>query len=301
MPATAALLPAGVFLLAAMALTGLLYATLWLLVTRPLRRAPAPGLVRAPAHSSRQNLEALQHRLCGGAFCLLLLLFIWHLIYQFLLPAEAGAWGVAALAATGLLALGWHGQALARLAPEYLRLHRDTAAQIASAPSLDLLMRREYWVFHDVHVGDRHFHHVVMGLRGVFVADSLWRRPPGHWQWPGGWVRGDPAADYDGERLRLADCEETAPLEAVRARARWLAIYLSRKAGEPIPVQPAIALPGWRVTATDWKRTVVFNPSSPNLLIEAGRDGARLDPYVARLLVGHLKKAQEKYTDAART
>jgi len=120
-------------------------------------------------------------------------------------------------------------------------------------------------------------------------VDTRWRRPRRPLRWTG--LGPAPRADaaFDGELLRFPGWEEANAYEDVLAQAGWLAAWLSDHAGEEIAVRAAIALPGWRVVSTDWKRVIVFNPATPNMLIQGGAD-ARLDVSVARDLVKQLQR-----------
>lgn len=303
MPSSTQIVPGVLFTLVFLALLGLLHASLWLFTIQPQRAALPPGLLRAPARSDAMRLERLQHRLWGAAVILPTLLLAWYVILTRMVPPAGDRWSVAILAVVGVMALGWNAQEMARIWPACRRLRRSIAAQSATAQSLNLLMRQDYWVFHDLMQDGRRVHHLVMGTRGVFVVESLWHRSRAGWRWQWSFtrwplVRTLPRAEvaFDGKGLRFPDGVETEIVQEVQTKARAMATYLSTVAREAIPVHPAIAVPGWRVRATNWRRAIVFNPITPNLLIEGGRPEVRLDPSVARQLVRHLQQRQRSST-----
>jgi hypothetical protein len=52
---------------------------------------------------------------------------------------------------------------------------------------------------------------------------------------------------YDGKVLQFPGWIETKPLAQARRNAEWLEKWLSSAVGQPLPVQPVVALPGWFV------------------------------------------------------
>lgn len=285
--------PALLFTLVALLVLGILHGGLWLAKDRSRRHALPRGLLREPGRADTHWLEWLSYRSFVAAFSLPALGLVWYAMYHQLLPAEERTWPLAGLVLAGLVALAWNVQELVRLVPLALRLRQSVGAQKLTAQLLNQLMRQEYWVFHDLHLKNQQIHHLVMGRRGVFVVESLGRRPRAKWrrQWPWGWETPPAEAQFDGRALHLAGDDETAVVEQVRTKARVLASELSAAAGELVTVHAALAMPGWRVQATDWSNVIVFNPTAPKLLIEGGRDGVRLDPSDARGLVRYLKEA----------
>jgi|GEM_PF-4287146 len=289
------LLPTGLFALGVLAVIGIIFATQWYFVSRPQRATRDRGLLREPGRALRRRLDAVDHRLVGAAVGLPVTLVLWFLSYGRALH-DTGGYGVFALAAAGVIALGWFAQEILHLWPERIRLVRAIDAQMITAQSLNLLMRSDYWVFHDVHIGEHRINHVVMGPRGVFCVDTRWRRPRRQLTWKG--LAPAPRADaaFDGRLLRFPGWEEADAYEDVVAQARWLGAWLTKKAGEDVPAHAAIALPGWRVVSTDWKRVIVFNPATPNMLVQGGQD-SRLDASVARDLVKQLQRHCREHAD----
>lgn len=295
------LVPTALFALGMLAFAGAVFATQWYFVLRPQRRSRDRGLLREPGRALRRRLDAVDHRLVGAAVGLPLALFLWLLVYVRTLDASDSIFALAALALAGVAALGWFAGEILRLWPERVALRRAIDAQAVTAQSLNLLMRQDYWVFHDVHVGDHRINHLVIGPRGVFCVDTKWRRPYRRWSWRGPGPRPKAQVAFDGRKLHFPGWEEWESLEEVEIQADWLGGWLAQISGEPessIPTFGAIALPGWRVASTNWKRLIVFSPATPNMLVQGGGSAARLDATVAHQLVKQLQRHCREHADS---
>lgn len=289
----AAVQPTALFALGVLVLVGISFATLWLFVLRPRRRSRDPGLLREPARSLRRRLETVNHRMTGAGIGAALALSLWTVFLPSALSAVEGIQDSVIFAAAGVVALGWFARELLQLWPERIGLLRAIEVQTRTGQSLNLLMRQKYWVFHDVHLGGHRINHLVIGPRGVFCVDTFWRRVRGRLTWRG--LQPPPSAEavFDGERLRFPGWDETESFEELEMQAEWLGGWLPDRAGEReenVPTYAAIALPGWRVTSTHWKRLIVFNPSTPNMLIQGAPEGPRLDTTTTRALLEQLKR-----------
>lgn len=297
----ASLLPTGLFALGVLAMVGISFATLWLFVLRPQRRSRDRGLLREPARTLRRRLEVVNHRMTGAAIGAALALFLWAVLYPSVLPASNGIQGILIFAAAGVAALGWFARELVQLWPERVGLLRAIDAQTQTAQSLNLLMRQKYWVFHDVHIGHHRINHLVIGPRGVFCIDTMRRRVQGRLGWRGRQPPPKAQAVFDGERLRFPGWDETDTFEEVEMQAEWLGAWLPDRAGEReenVPTYAAIALPGWQVTSTHWKRLIVFNPLTPNMLIQGAPEGPSLDTTTTRALLEQLKRHTSEIADS---
>jgi hypothetical protein len=123
------------------------------------------------------------------------------------------------------------------------RLRYGYEAELVAGQELNGLGGLGYYVFHDVPLGERaaKVDHVLVGPAGVFAVETEAR------------ARRDPEREvtYDGASLCFARQRETEPLEKAIACARRMKEWLSAEVGEPLPVQPIVVLPGWRVRRTD--------------------------------------------------
>jgi len=293
-------LPTAVFAALALGYVGAVFATGWLFVLRPQRRSRDRGLLREPARALRRRLDIIDHRLVGAAIGIPLALFFWQFAFQ-QLGGGGGTAAVVALTLAGVAVLGWFGQELLRFWPERVYLRRAIDAQMITAQSLNLLMRQEYWVFHDVHLGQHRINHLVIGPRGVFCVDTKARRVRRQWGWTGPLPAPAAQVAFDGTKLHFPGWEEEASLEDVEMQADWLGAWLADAAGEPesaVPTFAAVALPGWRVASRHWKRLLVFNPATPNMLVQGGSGEVRLDVTTTHQLVKHLQQHCREHTEA---
>ena len=297
----AIVLPIALFAVPVGLYVGVVFLTHWLFVARPQLRSRDRGLLREPARALSRRLETVNHRLVGAAIGVPFALFCWHLVYRQALDRGGDGFALLALALAGAAALGWFAQELLHLWPERIHLRRAIDAQMVTAQSLGLLMRQDYWVFHDVHVGEQRINHLVLGPRGAFCIDTKARRVPRRWGWTGPRPRPRAQCAFDGEKLHFPGWTETRSLEDVEYQADWMRGWMAEATGEPetaIPAYGAIALPGWRVASTHWKRLIVFNPSTPNMLVQGAARDARLDATTAHQIVKQLQGHCREHAEA---
>lgn len=205
-----------------------------------LGRSPGQGLRDA---LSRAGLDAAEYAALG----------------LFLLPLGAsgyGAWwaatgGMPDRDATLLLAVVaaslqiWVLWRLWRVLRHAHRLRYGYEAELVAGQELNGLGGLGYYVFHDVPLGDRlaKVDHVLVGPAGVFAVETEAR--------PRRDASTEREVTYDGASLCFARRRETAPLERAVALAARVREWLAAEVGEPLPVQPVLVLPGWRVRRTD--------------------------------------------------
>lgn len=296
----ALLWPTAMFGVCALAIAALALASLRLLLRRHRHERPR-GLLREPAQALRRRLEVINHRMTAATLGLAMTLFAWALFYPAALAATEGFLDTAIFTAAGVVALGWFGQELMRCWPERVGLRNAIAAQTQTALSLNLLMRQKYWVFHDLHLGGHRINHLVVGPKGVFCIASIRRRVVGRLGPTGRRPPPKSEATFDGRVLRFPGWEETEVLEEAEAPANWLGPWLAQRLGEPpenLPTHAAIALPDWQITSTDWKRLLIFNPATPNMLIQGAPEGRRIDTTTTQALLKVLQQNHEEGGDA---
>lgn len=140
------------------------------------------------------------------------------------------------------------------------------------AEHLEPLKATGHRVFHDLPAGDPptshktpyNIDHVVVGPAGVFAIETKTRRK--------GRARIGFMADeiiYDGRALAYPWGEDRHGLEQARRQAEWLAAYLQRELGRPVPVQPLLVFPGWSIIRKDDAATNPVNVLSPRELLAA--------------------------------
>jgi hypothetical protein len=156
------------------------------------------------------------------------------------------------------------------------------------AEHLEPLKATGHRVFHDLPAGDLptshktpyNIDHVVVGPSGVFAIETKTRRK--------GRARVGFMADeiiFDGRALAYPWGEDRHGLDQARRQADWLAEFLQRELGRPVPVQPLLVFPGWAIIRKDDAAQNPVNVLSPRELptaierpADAGHTGFAVPP-----------------------
>jgi len=249
---------------------------------------PSDGLIREPAYTKRRRQRALEVDIFWHAVAVPTLLLAWH--YAFLLvvgnPQTVNLAGIVAIVAAGVAALGYLARQLVRQVGEKRRLVLQTSAEVATGQAINQLMRRGYWVFHDLALGKHRIQHLIIGPAGIFVLETKAHRVPRKYRKANA-ERAE--AKFDGVRLIYPDGMDTDPLRGVTSQSRTIGKWLSGKIDEVVAPQPVLALPGWYVHSSDWKNAIVCNPGNPTIIINASKQ-TRLDSTALRSVLENLKK-----------
>lgn len=136
---------------------------------------------------------------------------------------------------------------LVRLAVKGADYHLGYFGERVVAEALEPLKAAGWRIYHDVpgEIGKMKFNvdHVAIGPGGVFAIETKTRRK-------GGAVEGreDQKVTYDGKKLRWPwGDEEPYGVKNALDRARWLADWLERIVGKPVPVHAILTFPEWFV------------------------------------------------------
>lgn len=140
--------------------------------------------------------------------------------------------------------------------------------ELAVGQELNQLMLLGCRVYHDFPAQDFNIDHIVIGPAGVYAVETKGRAKPDK-----GRGAEDARVVYDGKALRYPGWTETKPIVQAKRQAQWLANWLQSAVGQSIPVQPALALPGWYIDRQG-RDMVVFNSKKPGFL--ATPRGARV-------------------------
>ena len=71
---------------------------------------------------------------------------------------------------------------------------------------------------------------------------------------------------YDGRALAYPWGEDQHGIEQAKRQAEWLADFLQRELGRPVPVQPLLVFPGWSIIRKDGSAANPVNVLSPREL-----------------------------------
>jgi hypothetical protein len=198
------------------------------------------------------------------------------------------------LAAAGLIAQLWLGWALWRSLARLRRLTLGHEAELAIGQELSALGGTGYRIYHDfpAESGAFNIDHIVVGPGGVFLIETKGRAKPG----PKASADAPWEVKYDGKVLHFPGWVETKPLAQANSNAEWLEKWLSGAVGQPIPVQPVVALPGWFVRRSN---------SNPIPVLAAGEiqgyfsSRPRQDEMTAQLVRQIVYQLDQKCRDAS--
>lgn len=131
-------------------------------------------------------------------------------------------------------------------------------AERVTGMQLNRLVANGCLVLHDLPCGNFNIDHVVIAPRGVYAIETKSFRKP----------RSGSTADpnkvrFDGTTLKFSDFATNAPIQQARRQAKFLASLIRESIGEPIPVTPAVSLPGWFIEKTPDRKNpdaFVFTP-----------------------------------------
>lgn len=236
------------------------------------RRNPLTSdLLRNPGESLREQLDEVIFGLLGYA---LILVFIPLLLYTQLITQgyfiqkditlSSIFWAV--LMCLGVIAFFSYRLVSSMRKAQSLRLGLE--CEMAVGQELNQLMLLGCRVYHDFPAEDFNIDHIVIGPAGVYAVETKGRAKPDK-----GRGTEDAKVVYDGKALRYPGWTETKPIAQAKRQAQWLANWLQSAVGQPVSVQPALALPGWFIERQG-RDMVVFNPKNSGFL--ATPRGARV-------------------------
>lgn len=133
------------------------------------------------------------------------------------------------------------------------------------AQALQELVRQGCYVFHDLQPEKTwNIDHIVVAPESVLVIETKTRRIYG--------ARDGKTAHevtFDGARLHYPSGTDVHGLQQAERNAGWVRDYLSKALGEPVRVEPVLALPGWWVHRKGRGRVHVVNPKEMRALVRA--------------------------------
>ncbi|MDX5435163.1 MAG: NERD domain-containing protein [Halomonas sp.] len=126
------------------------------------------------------------------------------------------------------------------------RIKLGLACELAVGQELERLVSPEahpYYVLHDVPTDSDIIDQVAIPPHGVFVVETRARTRP--FTADGREIN---VVTVEPERLRFPGWSEHRPLIKTLRASHWLAAWLERHCGQPVPVMGVLALPGWDIT-----------------------------------------------------
>ncbi|MGY0504882.1 nuclease-related domain-containing protein [Luteimonas sp. e5] len=227
------------------------------------RRSPLHGkqVGHVPGQQLLERIERHDTEAGIGFDLMLLALPLMFMIWATLrLDWTQLRWGVGET----LFAIGWaafFGYGLWHYQRHYRRREqvRDgLLAERVTGMQLNRLMAQDCMVMHDLPAEGFNIDHIVIAPRGIYAVETKSFRKPKNAE------PNTPATvTYDGGMLDFGDFKTRKPLEQSRRHAKWLADFLRESMGEPIPVRPCVALPGWFIQKSEASRgasVFVFTP-----------------------------------------
>ena len=262
---------------------GLIYLRGWRLARRQLRAPVAEKLLHAPGESLRKKLEELEDKLSEqlAAIFTAPLFYIGALLFQkSSLPPGWASLATATL--IGLAIYAWLVRHMFRLLNERRRYRLGLGGERAVGEELNRLMLDGAQVFHDVpNTPYGNVDHVLVAPCGVYAIETKARRKKA-------------AADertqrvvFDGQMVRFGvkGKPETRSLEQAHQQAGRLSDWLSKAVGEPVNVQPVLALPGWYVNRQGYGEVLVVSGREVRRLLKGK---PVLEPTLIRRIVHQL-------------
>lgn len=141
---------------------------------------------------------------------------------------------------------------------------RGFEGELATAQLLTPLLADGWQLFHDLPMKRGNIDHVLVGPTGVYAVETKYRSKRLSLKGKEG-----AQAEYDGSAIRFAGgATEHLPVQQAQAVANELSKWLHGKVGEPVSVQPVVALPGWFVKTTQRHvngQPYVINPKAHGL------------------------------------
>lgn len=252
------LIPVALAVLPMLAMVGILW--FWMKIRgRSGKRNPLTrDMLRSPGESLRDQLEEQWMDVCAlmtfaPAWALLVYaMYLSHVAFGGKSISAAGVTFYVTIVVAGLGYMCWK---VWRMLKERQKLRLGYEAELAVGQVLNDLVRRGYYVFHDLPAEGFNVDHVVVGSNGVFAVETKGRSKPD---------ASDQSSEthkvaYDGASLLFPQWGETAPLEQAVRQARWLKDWLTSAVGDAVPVQAVLVLPGWYVNRTSGNGIPVLN------------------------------------------
>lgn len=231
------------------------------------RRNPLTSdLLRNPGESLRPQVDDLTLDILGlsfGFFVVPLVVYTQVVTASYLTKKPPSLFLMVIMIVIGLAFVSYFAVRIIKLMGKRNKLRLGLDCEMAVGQELNQLMLHGCRVYHDFPAKNFNIDHVVIGPAGVYAVETKGRAKSDK-------GRGTEEARvvYDGKSLQFPGWNEIEPIAQATRQAQWLANWLTSAVGQPIPVKPALALPGWYVVLKG-RGIVVFNPKNPSFLAKS--------------------------------
>lgn len=141
------------------------------------------------------------------------------------------------------------------------KLRLGYECEVAVGQDLDQLMRQGFNVYHDFSADGFNIDHIAVGSTGVYAVETKGRSKQVNAE------KDNWKLYFDGESLKFPTHTESAPVSQARNQAQWLSRWIESATGEPQPVIPVLAIPGWFINRMKPSNVRVYNgKGSPSIV-----------------------------------
>lgn len=134
----------------------------------------------------------------------------------------------------------WNGHKMFRTREKWRNYKRGMIGEMAVGNVLDGLRKEGFSVFHDIPADGFNLDHVVIGLSGVFVIETKYRRKLK--------VKEKTKTEiiaFDGHTLSIGKHFDTDSVAQAKLQADWLKHLLEHQCVTTVKPMPVLTFPGW--------------------------------------------------------
>ncbi len=235
--------------------------------SRKGRRSPLiRQLLRSPGESLRVQIEDLSDKINDylmKALFFPLAMYSIYLTQKYIGGIKEDAFVLMVYTSVAIATIIFCFIKLWRLLKQRTALRLGLDCELAVGQELNHLMLAGCRIYHDFPAEKFNIDHIVVGSKGVFAIETKGRAKPDK---KGGTE--EAKVVYDGQSLRFPNWSESEPLEQAISQASWLSKWLNNAVGEPVAVQPVLALPGWYVVREKPADLFIFNGKNPDFMLK---------------------------------
>ncbi len=257
-----ALIPVALALVGFIPTIGFLY--LWKRKERQeLTKSPLTrNLLRPPGHSLRCKFREVYDEIQLSIVILVmipLIVFAIHVSQSYFAGEPESVLRIVISVGLGIGTTGVIGWQLLPRLTQLKNLGLGLEGELATGEELNQLMLDGCRVFHDIPFPYGNIDHVVVSQSGVFSVNTKMHSKP-----KGGDGNAQITVDQQQSVVKFPDHDYRIDLKQFQTESDWLKKHLSSAVGQPINVEPILALPGWFIEERIGRGLVyVINPHKP--------------------------------------